>query len=378
MKLKPLWLAEGIARGKDANFGAALTQITSASLISHNIYCEERYTSADGQYLVFLRSALGQVNEELWLHETGTAAVARIGGPLSGHPASNIYSDALYYVRAGQTSERTLVRLDLKALEEEEVFDLTQCPSTRYPVASVSPDERYYVGKFHMGDDRWGLYRVDLQRGGWEVFHEHEGICNPHPQFEPSEGKDILVQWNRGSHVDEEENVIVWGSERGTTLYVIDREGGNLRPLPVGTPLTGAVTGHECWVGATGTVILTTHGANRNEIRTAGPGADTSRCLWDGVDFNHISVSVDGKFWVTDDATNGRIYVGSVETNRMLPLCDTGTSYGHPQYTHPHAYMTPDNKRVIFNSDRTGIAQVWCADIPRGFLDSLSHPMAEA
>lgn len=54
----------------------------------------------------------------------------------------------------------------------------------------------------------WGLYRVDLQRGGWEVFHEHEGICNPHQQFEPARGQDILVQWNRGSPVDEEENVI--------------------------------------------------------------------------------------------------------------------------------------------------------------------------
>jgi hypothetical protein len=372
MKLKLQWLAEGIGRGTDRIFDAALTQITSSSLISHNIYCEERYTSADGRYLTFLRSALGQAQEELWLHETKTAMVARLSGPVYGYPASNIYSDALYYVRAGDSSQRVLVRVDLKNLEQEEVFDLAVCPPTRYPVATVSRDDRYYVGKFHMGNDRWGLYRIDLQRGGWEVFHEKKGICNPHQQFEPARSEDILVQWNRGSHVDDEENVIKWGSDEGTTLYVIDRDGNNFRQLPIGTPWTARPTGHECWVGDTGQVLLTTHGANRGELHLATPGAEKSRVLWTGVAFDHISVSADGRFWVTDDLDNGLIYVGCLETGRMLPLCDAGVSFGHPQYSHPHAYMTPDNKRVIFNSDRTNLCQVWCADVPPGFLEALA------
>ncbi|HVF10576.1 MAG TPA: hypothetical protein VNA16_07230, partial [Abditibacteriaceae bacterium] len=67
--------------------------------------------------------------------------------------------------------------------------------------------------------------------------------------------------------------------------------------------------------------------------------------------------------------------IGSLATGRMLPFCDTGTSYGSPQYSHPHAYLTPDNRRVIFNSDRTGLGQVWCADVPQGFLEALSLPM---
>jgi hypothetical protein len=71
-------MAEAIARGTDNNVGAHLTQITSAALISHNIYCEERYTSTDGRYFAFLRSALGQEGEELWLHQTKTTSVARL------------------------------------------------------------------------------------------------------------------------------------------------------------------------------------------------------------------------------------------------------------------------------------------------------------
>lgn len=60
MKLKLKWTPETINRGTDRIMGAALYQITSASLISYNIYCEERYTSTDGRYIAFLRSALGQ------------------------------------------------------------------------------------------------------------------------------------------------------------------------------------------------------------------------------------------------------------------------------------------------------------------------------
>jgi Tol biopolymer transport system component len=369
-------MAEGIGRGTDNNFGAALTQITSAALISHNIYCEERYTSADGSYIAFLRSALGQEGEELWLHEACTANVARLSEKIYGYPSSNIYSDSLFYVRLGDQSNRVLVRVDLSTLEQEEVFDLSKCPRTRYPSATVSRDDRYYVSNFLIRDNLWGLFRADLERGTWEVFHEQEEICNPHVQFEPSRGEEILVQWNRGSRVDAEQNVVGWADERGTTLYVVNRDGGNLRTLPVGKPHTGAITGHECWIGDTGKVLLSTHGDNGNEIHISAPGEEQSQLLWNGMSFDHLSVSQDGKYFVTDDMSNSRIYVGSLETGRLLPLCDSGASFGHStQYTHPHAYMTPDNKRIIFNSDRTGTAQVWCVDVPQGFLEALSTPI---
>jgi len=56
---------------------------------------------------------------------------------------------------------------------------------------------------------------------------------------------------------------------------------------------------------------------------------------------------------------------------RCLPLCDSRASCGRPQYTHTHPYITPDNRHVIFNSDQTGICQVYAAVIPDGFLDNL-------
>jgi hypothetical protein len=55
----------------------------------------------------------------------------------------------------------------------------------------------------------------------------------------------------------------------------------------------------------------------------------------------------------------------------VLPLCDSGASGGSPQYTHTHPYITPGNTHVIYNSDRTGIAQVYAATIPETLLAEL-------
>ena len=40
--------------------------------------------------------------------------------------------------------------------------------------------------------------------------------------------------------------------------------------------------------------------------------------------------------------------------------------------------MTSDNRHVIFNSDYTGLGQVWAAEIPNGFLDALANEGNEA
>jgi hypothetical protein len=74
---------------------------------------------------------------------------------------------------------------------------------------------------------------------------------------------------------------------------------------------------------------------------------------------------------VVDDKRTGRLYLGCLATGRVLPFCDTGAGGGSPQYTHTHPYITPGNRHVIFNSDRTGIPQVYAAIVPPEFLAEL-------
>ena len=379
MKIALRWQREAIGRGEDPHTGARLTQLTSAVMVSHNVYCEERYGSADGRLVALLRSRTGHRPEDLWLCDLRTNLVAPLADAVQGFPSTPAGTDGLYYVTcAGRCP--VLMKADLRTLECEEVTGMAECPHGWYPWTTfyVAPDERHLISNVRIDRHTWGLCRMDLASGRWDTFHVHRDICNPHAQFEPGRGQDILVQLNRGCDIDDQNNIIRLVGDEGATLYLIDRDGGNVRYLPVGKPHTGAVSGHECWIGRTGRILLSTCEAGWNELRVLTPGEPSSRCLWRGIGrtlaFMHVSASTDGNYFVCDDIRDGRIYVGRIDNGRMLALCDSGASCGLPQYTHPHPFLSIDNRVVVFNSDRTGVPQVWAATLPEGFLDVLDVP----
>ena len=49
------WIVERISRGTDPLAGALIRQLTSATVISHAIYGEQLFCSADGNRIAFLR-----------------------------------------------------------------------------------------------------------------------------------------------------------------------------------------------------------------------------------------------------------------------------------------------------------------------------------
>lgn len=361
------WVEECIYRGTDAISRASIWQLTSAPIISDNIYGEQIYASTDGTRIAFLRSPSPYDKPmELWVCDLTTKQIAKVSETIWCF-ASSPFLDSLYFIRP-VGNEQCLTRLNLKTLEQDDLFTFTDPTLPAYLSATVSPDERYFVSHLRLRDNLYGLFRIDLHRGTLEIFHEHEDIFNPHLQFEPSEGQDILVQWNRGGVVDEDGNIVRLVGDEGATLYVIDSEGKNFRQLPVGKPYTEPITGHECWVGKTKRVLLT---ASAGEVYLAAPEDEKAHLVVKGAGFNHISASADGRFFVVDDFRNGLLYLGCIATKRVMPICNSHASCGHPQYTHAHPYITPDNRHVIFNSDRTGICQVYAAVIPNGFLENL-------
>jgi len=101
------------------------------------------------------------------------------------------------------------------------------------------------------------------------------------------------------------------------------------------------------------------------------PGAERPVVVGRGYAYDHVNASRDGRFWVGDESGAARLVVGSLKTGRCALLCETGSSLSTPQYTHPHPYFSPDNKWVIYNSDRTGIPHVYAAQLPDGLLESL-------
>jgi len=170
--------------------------------------------------------------------------------------------------------------------------------------------------------------------------------------------------------------------DQGATLFVIDLEGGNYRQVPVGMPHgVWPATGHECWVAETGRLAYSEVcpgdvARRRGNLMAAKPGDEGGVPLAPGYLLMHISVSRCGHFFVGDAMGMAGIplVVGSVRTGHTAILCNSMTSLGQAQYLHTHPYISSDNRRVIFNSDRSGVPQLYMAGIPDGLLDGLDSP----
>lgn len=365
------WVREQIRRVKDPLCGAEIWQLTSATVISHDIYGEQLYCSADGTRIAFLRSATTDVRDgpmELFVADLHQKGVRRLGEAAFFLVGGNGRNDALFYIRREAAGGLSIVKVNFTTLEQTVMFRFGKCPPPQFRgLLAVSPDERYCMIIRRLGQRRYGVERIDLRDGTWALIHEKDDIFNGHLQFNPA-GGELMVQHNRGGLLDENFNVARSTGPEGATLYVIDENGKERDPLPIGNPHTTPVTGHECWLGETGRILLTTRGSR---IYTAGVGDKEAKLIARGNGFVHISASPDGRFFVVDNIGTGRLHLGCVATRRVVPFCDTGASGGSPQYTHTHPYITPGNHRVIFNSDRSGIPQVYAARIPKEVLEKL-------
>ncbi|MCC6731405.1 MAG: PD40 domain-containing protein [Chthonomonadales bacterium] len=95
-------------------------------------------------------------------------------------------------------------------------------------------------------------------------------------------------------------------------------------------------------------------------ILTLAPGEGDPRPLAEGPYFWHSASSLCGE-WIVADTNwpDEGIQLVHVPTGRARPLCRPGSSEGHPQRTHPHPRFSPDGRVALYNSDRTGITQIY-------------------
>lgn len=371
------WEAEEVRLSADPICGATIQQLTSEPVTSHNIYCEQRYASADGQRIAIARKPYRQP-VELWVADLSLRKLCFL---MEGTPrAANSLRNAVYVIDA----ENRLLRADLSALKVEELYRFpTEKQADRgvsddAPKGTVSPDERWFVaGPFHVRDSVYSLHLIDIASGKKQVLCEVEDMFNPHMQFDLSDSSRLLVQINRGGSPPWIDDGRGLAGPEGSTLAVVDVPSGKVTPLPIGKPHSGRISGHLCWVGQSGSILSTgapgVHPglAAETGIYQVTPGDERCRQLISEMPFNHIAASDDGRFYIVDNYRTQDVYVGSVATGKFLEFCHSQTEQGRPQHTHVHPYMTPDNQHIIYNSTRTGVAQVYAAKIPEGFLDQV-------
>lgn len=378
-----VWTCETIPCGPDPLSGAVVTQLTSEPVTSHNIYCEQRYTSADGARIAIARKPFGK-SQEVWvcdLEDRPQLTLGAVGIPLGANADRN----AIYYHDRVEGAER-LMRLDLKTLGTSllHVFDgevqTGGYVSPDAPKGALSPDERWYVGgPFPVRDNIYALRRVDLADGTERTLCEVADMFNPHMQFDPSGSGRVLVQVNRGGSPRWKRDGRGLMGPLGSTLILVDARSGDVTPLPVGLPDTGRLSGHLCWIGQSGRILFTGAPGVTGPLATGRgvyvltPGDAKARQIVADEPFNHIAASEDGRFFVVDNWKTQRVCIGSIATGRFHEFCDSHTRQGNPQHTHAHPYLTPEQKYVIFNSCATGIAQVYAARVPDGFLEDVAR-----
>ncbi len=370
------WQAEWVHREQCEESGARVTQLTSAPFIHTHIYPEAPIFTPDSRFFVYARFAALDQPCEYWLCEVGSWHLYRMTdeAPVTG-PVISADGEHLYYVWERAAQELVLVRRNLWSLDRNEVA-VARDVRRPYVLGTMSPDGRYYATRVMLAGGTAGILRYDVAEREARVIHSHPEIFNAHPQWEPGRGRDILIQHNRGGRLDERGQIVRLVGSEGATLYLIDGEGENVRPLAVGTPHSPRIQGHQCWLGRTGRVLATLGGdfegdGKRGKLVTVAEGDEAPTVMAGGPRFCHVSATPDGRYWVCDENPSGDIYVGSAETGQFRLLCRSGSVFGSPQYTHPHPFLSPDGRCAFFNSIRSGIPHIHACTIPEGFLESL-------
>jgi len=384
------WMSEACDFPAEAETGTYITRMTSTVMANINIYCEQPYTTPDGRRIAILRAPYADPRmppAELCVADLVTLRLSVIERTVcSILVATAGYSGILYYLDA----ELILTRLDMTTLERTKLFKWT-LPETMV-LDSATPDGRYLVGALSEPDFHSVLMRVDLSDGSAERIYRHPEILG-HVQINPANGQDILVQLNRGTSLNHErESRDVDNPLTGATHFIIDIQGGNMRPLAIGEPHTMSSSGHSSWIADTGRIGVSTHFPYLNVFTpgalderypdgnffTVGPDDEEPVCFHAPQHrFNHVNVSRDGKYFVCDCYHKGlpggiELVVGNILTGKSRVLvANCGAQGGGPACSHPHPYLTADNRRVIYNADPYGVCHVYAAHVTEEFLRSL-------
>jgi hypothetical protein len=359
--------------------GVEIWQVTTDELPHSNIYCEIPYCSADSRLFVYQRTSPieSRNRTELMVVELGTWKQHRLDTAL-GIGGSAISHDGLFYYLKGVAGDAVdLMRAELSSGSIQRVYQLQDGVQIR-SLGTVSTDRRYYAGgtKVDQGWTMFDVLLVDLAQGTQRVIDRDPFILNPHPQFEPGQGRQLMIQHNRGGTYSAAGRLERLVGPEGATLYLLSVPAGQRTALQVGTPFTTPCTGHEAWIGDTGAMLLSVaasgqYAPERGNLLAVRAG-QPPRVVAKGYRFNHVGVSRCGRLFACDDWQGTyKIVIGSTQTGKTAEVCPSKTVPSRSQNTHPHAYLTPDLKWVIFNSNRSGVPHIYAASVPESMVKEL-------
>jgi len=328
----------------DPKTGVRVLQLTSFPLIHYHQYCYGQWISPDCTTLLLFgyREPRRDSPVDLWRVNSDGSDLALVA---KGASWSTISVDGKH-VYAGRGG--SILRIPLLGEGEEEVFRSPEYVGMLVGAASL--DGRYVFGHARRTDGKHELLRLDLTDGSAVRLFETDYLM--HVQLH-NEGPGQLLATVRPPGKE-------WG------IWTFSFDGEDFRKLPFTRS-----TNHFASLGMTGKVITSVTGGGK-AIEVARPGDAAATILAQGDGFWHPTCDASGE-WIASDTNwpDTGLMLVHAPSGRYRPLCFTGASGGHPQWTHAHPRMAPDARYVVFDSDATGICQVYLAFVPDEFKAEL-------
>jgi len=329
----------------DSKTKTEIIQLTSFPCISMALSYYQNFFTLDSRTLIFLsqreafRDApydLFRVDVDGW-NLTQLTELERVRGAVLSHKGNKVYF----------TRDNILFSVDMETFKIEEISYLNNVKET-VSNGVLSHDEKYYFVTMRTPNGEKVLTRFCIDGAESMIIRKDENVnlhsCDP-------DGRALLV-------------------------YVESKTGDEFRFLNYeGELILSSVPNrfaHSTWLGKTGRIQGCGYFPNR-ALSAIGIGEKEPTTIASGGPyFWHSASTLDGK-WIIADTNwpDEGLQLICVPTGKYKTLCYPGSSEGHPQWTHPHPAFSPDGHIVIFNSDRTGIPQIYAVTIPENLREEL-------
>jgi hypothetical protein len=356
---------------RDPSTGAVVRQLTAAPVINHATYFLQSSFTPDGRELLFTSYRAGSAQLFSVAEFPGGPIRQWTGGePIHAFsPAIDGDGERVYLVRGGAVWE-----IRRTTLAEREIVRFADA---QLGEVSLSPCREWLTAAAKRGGEN-GIVAGRVDGSQWRFIAFPRTVI--HPQFHPLDG-----EW------------IEFAADPAPRMHRVRRDGTGVECLYEHTNDEFVV--HETFLGATGDLVYTVwpHALWRMNW------ASRERTLICEFNAWHITPNRAGTKVLCDtNHPDLGIYLIDAASGRRRKVCEAGAScrgsqwkrsryalaedfaaarselsggtlswmenatdtvYG-PQWTHPHPSLSPDERMVVFTSDRTGHPQVYVAEIP--------------
>ena len=369
----------------DPDTGVRITRLSPPDVACPRNYFYQKCFTQDGSQLMFGGEFEGTFN--LWLLDLASGIARQLtDGTGNNYHGAFITPDdsAIYYTKNCDEFRR----LDIATLEETIAYRVPEgwkgsgtwvSNSACTKIAGIE----IIATDLATGATGWERFRkqfdikprqrlisIDLASGEAHTVFE-ENRYTGHPMYRPFDDS-IMGFCHEGPHdlVD-------------ARMWFINEDGTNLRKVKEHAPHESCM--HEFWVpdGSKLMYVSYTKGDQDRYIGSADPVTLANENIMAMPPCAHLMSNHDGSLLVGDGAgqlgdvsdkeghafeADPYIHLFDMQTRTHRKICRHDSSWseykGNTQATHPHPSFTPDEKRVLFSSDRDGKPAWYLADLP--------------